>query len=113
MPSSATTTLQPSSLPQRELCKRVLTLAAQIERRDSVKHKREKCRTDLHWLLVNGLNRKDCDNAWVKARCEEVQARPDGYLDLWARGHYKSTIITFALAIQDILKDPEVTIGIF
>lgn len=67
----------------------------------------------MHWLLVNGLKRKDCDNGWVKARCAEVQADPDGYLDLWAREHYKSTIITYALTIQDILNDPEVTVGIF
>ena len=64
-------------------------------------------------MLVHGLNRPDCDNDWVKARCEEVQRDPDGYLDLWAREHYKSTIITFALTIQDILKNPNITIGIF
>jgi predicted phage terminase large subunit-like protein len=32
-----------------------------------------------------------------------VQAEPNGRLDLWARDHRKSTIITFALTIQDIL----------
>ena len=84
-------------------------MAAEVERRDF----RRRCRTDLHWLLVHGLHRPDCDNEWVKARCAEVQASPDGHLDLWAREHYKSTIITFAKTIQDILVDPEVTIGIF
>ncbi len=111
--NSAMTTSEPSSLEQRALYKRALTLATEIERRELLKEAQEKCRTDLHWLLVNGLKRRDCNNDWVKARCAEVQARPDGYLDLWAREHYKSTIITFALTIQEILKNPEVTIGIF
>lgn len=64
---------------------------------------RNLCRTDLFFLLVYGLDRPDADNDWVFARCREVQSEPDNCLDLWAREHYKSTIITFALTIQDIL----------
>jgi predicted phage terminase large subunit-like protein len=71
------------------------------------------CRNDLFFLLRYACKRADCDNDWVFDRCREVQASPDGHLDLWAREHYKSTVITFAKSIQDILVNPEVTIGIF
>lgn len=70
-------------------------------------------RNDLFYLLVCGLNRSDVKNEWLMARCDEVQADPNNKLDLWSREHYKSTIITFAKTIQDILTDPEVTVGIF
>lgn len=53
------------------------------------------------------------ENDWIFARCREVQDSPDNHLDLWARGHYKSTILTFGLTIQDILNNPDITVGIF
>ena len=76
-------------------------------------HCRNLCLTDLYFLIRDGLGREDIEKQWLFDRCREVQANPDGFLDLWAREHYKSTIITFGLTIQDILNDPEVTVGIF
>lgn len=81
---------------------------------------RELCRTDLYFLLRYGLNRADIEHQWLFDRCREVEAEPDGYLDLWSREHYKSAIITFAKTLQDILithgdgaRGREVCVGIF
>lgn len=82
------------------------------------------CRTDLFFLLWFACGRNDLARPWLIERCHEVQTEPDGFLDLWAREHYKSTIITFGKTIQDILAshgdDPlpqwqgiEATFGIF
>lgn len=70
-------------------------------------------RNDLFYLLIKLLRRPDLNKPWLFARCREVQAAPDGYLDLWAREHGKSSIITFGLTIQDILRDRELTVAIF
>lgn len=92
-----------------------------LDEADRMAKLRTLCRTDLYFLLRFALGRKDIEKQWLFDRCREVQQSPDGHIDLWAREHYKSTIITFALTIQDILRshgddpigDKELTIGIF
>ena len=68
---------------------------------------------DLFYLMARVCGRTDMLNDFAFARCREVEAAPDGYCDLWAREHFKSSIITFGKTVQDILTDPEITFGIF
>lgn len=100
----------PTSLEQYSTLHRSLLALSSAEQAQTL---RWLALNDLYYLLRYILNRPDTQKQWILDRCREVQATPDDQLDLWSREHYKSTVITFAKTIQDVLADPELTVGIF
>lgn len=74
---------------------------------------REIALVDRFYLAVGILKKTFIIHPWAYARAREVEADPDDHLDLWGRGHFKSELISISGSIQEILKDPEITIGIF
>lgn len=70
------------------------------------------CQDDLFFLLYFVLH-VPVNHPWLVERIKEVQDCNDRTLDLWSREFFKSTIITYGLNVQEILRDPEVRIGIF
>jgi len=71
------------------------------------------CLYDLFFLLYFALNVQGINHPWLVERIKEVEDRNEYTLDLWPRFHYKSTIITYAFIIQEILKNQEERIAIF
>jgi len=74
------------------------------------------------WFLLYFIVKPFADKAGMERvnhpftvqACQEIQGGPRDYtLDLWARFHFKSSIITIAETIQYELKNPEYATGLF
>ena len=69
---------------------------------------------DLWFLVRFGFGIEAADHPFVVNRCREVQLGPrTDTLDIWARFHWKSTIITQAETFQFEVKNPDKCTGIF
>lgn len=81
------------------------------------------CQNDIYYLglFILGIQKMYSENVngtevfhpWIFNRCREVQADPNFHVDIWAREHFKSTIITLLKTVQDILNNPEIAICIY
>jgi hypothetical protein len=61
----------------------------------------------IDYLEFGITNWPFCNSPWVVERCKEVERGQDGWcMDLWARGHFKSTTKTLARTIQRMAKYP-------
>ena len=69
--------------------------------------------SDRFFLLTRVLGRDDLETEWHYVMTRMVEAAPDGWLDFWFREGGKTSIITFGGIIQEILRNPKVTICIF
>jgi hypothetical protein len=70
-------------------------------------------KSDLYFLMVYGLNKKFLKTQYIYDLCQEIQDDCDNVMNLWARGHLKSTLITFGNTIRRLLNRPDTTACIF
>lgn len=72
---------------------------------------------DLFFMMYYGFNRTDIngfDSPFVLQACRTIEDGPQtDTVDLWARGHFKSSLITQGKSLQDMLRYDDLSIGIF
>jgi hypothetical protein len=80
---------------------------------NAIKLIRSRCWDDLFFLCFFVLGWSDVNHPWLVDRINEVNESRHKTLDIWARYHWKSSIITVAGGIQDVLRDPMHRLCIF
>ena len=71
------------------------------------------CKNSLFYLCVYILDMHYVDHDFGYAFCAEIEYKKWGRIWVLAREHFKSTLLTFASTIQDIIINPEERIGIY
>ena len=74
---------------------------------------RKLAKTDLFFLMYFILGIEEVNRPWIVDRISEVESQFDRTHNLWPRGHFKSTLFSFAYPIQRILNDSNERIGLF
>jgi phage terminase large subunit-like protein len=70
-------------------------------------------KNDLFFLMYFILDIRPINHSWMVPKIYEIQDCHDRTLDLWSRELFKSTIMTFALPIWELIQNPEERIVIF
>jgi len=96
-----------------KLCHEFERLAHYNQLRDMGLLVRDLALKDLFFLLYFVLGVRSINHPWIVKRIQEVEEKHNKTLDLWSREHYKSTILTYGLVIQELLRNPEERIAIF
>lgn len=74
---------------------------------------RNRCKTDLKFLVVDVLGLKRWSDELHGNLVAHIEAPGDRKLILLPRGHQKSTIISVCWTIQQLLRNPNETIGLY
>lgn len=75
---------------------------------------RELIKSDLFFIVYFVMEIPTANHPFIVDKCRMVEDGPQSHtLDVWAREHFKSTIITVGETIKEIVNNPEKTHAIF
>jgi hypothetical protein len=80
------------------------------DKRDAL---RERCKADLRFLVVDILGMTRWNDELHGGMVSHIEAPGDRKLVLVPRGHQKSTIISVCWVVQQLLRNPNTTVGIY
>ncbi|MDC7250461.1 MAG: phage terminase large subunit [Sphaerochaetaceae bacterium] len=101
-------------LSRQEFHEQIGILMKQARERNGLKAwMRYMAKNNLFFLCVYILDMNYIDHDFGYRFCAEIDAKKWGRIWVCAREHFKSTLLTFASTIQDIINNPEIRVGIY